>query len=184
MLSKGYCLCLKLLNSHALPLSRYPIKPLGSITYLLEVYYTILTKPRRQAIPTSFCDNIINHEIKTVFKNIYSMLTIWCQNILIQGNEVFQSYSHWCYKVHLNKVMELKCNTYIISKYFHSPWNLEGYCMALPKPISNTILVPCCDNILNHGTNESISITHQNLIEIPLYHQCDQYCNTFMYVYH
>jgi len=35
-LSKGYCSCPQLLNSHALPLSWYPIKPLGSIKYLLE----------------------------------------------------------------------------------------------------------------------------------------------------
>jgi hypothetical protein len=33
---EGYCSCLKLLNSHALPLSRYPIKPLGYITYFWE----------------------------------------------------------------------------------------------------------------------------------------------------
>ncbi len=35
-LLEGYCSCLKLLNSHALPLLGYPIKPLGSITYILE----------------------------------------------------------------------------------------------------------------------------------------------------
>jgi len=34
--------------------------------------------------------------------------------------------------------------------------NLEGYCIALPKPKSNTILAPFCDNILNHGTNDGI----------------------------
>jgi len=33
---EGYCSCPKLFNSHALPLSRYPINPSGSITYLLE----------------------------------------------------------------------------------------------------------------------------------------------------
>jgi hypothetical protein len=30
------------------------------------------------------------------------------------------------------------------------------YCIALPKPKSNTIPTPYCDNILNYGTNESI----------------------------
>jgi hypothetical protein len=38
----------------------------------------------------------------------------------------------------------------------HSPWNVEGYCMALPKPKMNTIPAPYCDNILNHDTNEGI----------------------------
>jgi len=35
-LLEGYCSCPKLFNSHALPLSRYPIKPLGFITCILE----------------------------------------------------------------------------------------------------------------------------------------------------
>jgi len=33
---------------------------------------------------------------------------------------------------------------------------LGGYCIALPKPRSNTIFTPYCDNILNYGTNEGI----------------------------
>ncbi len=56
----------------------------------------------------------------------------------------------------MNKVMEFKCNTYIILEYLHSPWNLEGYYIALPKPKSNTTHAPYCDNILNHGRNEDI----------------------------
>ncbi len=52
--------------------------------------------------------------------------------------------------------MEFKCNTCIILGYLHSSWNLEGYCIALPKPKSNTIPKPYCDNILNYGTNEGI----------------------------
>jgi hypothetical protein len=56
----------------------------------------------------------------------------------------------------LNKIMEFKCNTCMILGYLYSPWNLEGYCIALPKPKNNTIPVPYCDNILNHGTNECI----------------------------
>jgi hypothetical protein len=35
-LLEGYCLCIKAINSHALPLFEYPIKPFGSITNLLE----------------------------------------------------------------------------------------------------------------------------------------------------
>jgi hypothetical protein len=31
-----------------------------------------------------------------------------------------------------------------------------GYYITLPKPKSNIILTPYCDNILNHGTNEGI----------------------------
>jgi len=52
--------------------------------------------------------------------------------------------------------MEFKCNTYIILRYLHALWNLEVYCIALPKPKSNTIPTPYCDNILNYGTNEGI----------------------------
>jgi hypothetical protein len=50
----------------------------GSITYLLEMerYCIALAKPRRQALPTSFCDNIVNHDKKEFLKNTYSMLTI------------------------------------------------------------------------------------------------------------
>jgi hypothetical protein len=59
---------------------------LGSITYLLEFGRCIaLTKPRKQAIFASFCDNIINCEtkhLKYLFHAHYMML-----DILIQVNE-------------------------------------------------------------------------------------------------
>jgi hypothetical protein len=44
----------------------------GSITYLLEFgrVFIALAKPRRQALPASFCDNIVNHERKD-FKKKY-----------------------------------------------------------------------------------------------------------------
>jgi hypothetical protein len=35
-LSEGYCSCPEVFNSHALHLFGYPIKPLGSITYIFE----------------------------------------------------------------------------------------------------------------------------------------------------
>jgi hypothetical protein len=57
---------------------------------------------------------------------------------------------------YLNKVMEFKCNTCIILGYLHSLWNMEGHYIALPRPRSNIIPTPYCDNILNHDTNESI----------------------------
>jgi hypothetical protein len=63
---------------------------------------------------------------------------------------------HMMVKGHLNKIMEFKWNTCIILGYLHSPWNLEGYCIALPKRRRNTIHASYCDNILNHETNESI----------------------------
>jgi hypothetical protein len=44
----------------------------------------------------------------------------------------------------------------MILRYLNSPWNLEGSCVALPKPKRNTIPAPYCDNILNHDTNEGI----------------------------
>jgi hypothetical protein len=77
-------------------------------------------------------------------------------NILIQVNEGIAKFFTLMVKGHLNKGMEFRCNTYIILGYLHSPWNLDGYCIALPKLKSNTILVPYYDNILNHGTNERI----------------------------
>jgi len=83
----------------------------------------------------------------------------------------------------LNKIVEFKCETYIISGYLHSSWNLERYCVTLPKPKSNTIPTSYCDNIVNHGTNEGVVITRQNFIEVTVYHQCGQYCDTLMYVY-
>jgi hypothetical protein len=52
--------------------------------------------------------------------------------------------------------MEFKCNTYTILGYLHSLKNLEGYCIALPKPRSNIIPVPYYDNFLNYDTNEGI----------------------------
>ncbi len=44
----------------------------GCITYLLEFgkVFIALTKPRRQALPASICDNIVNHERKDL-KYIY-----------------------------------------------------------------------------------------------------------------
>jgi len=75
--------------------------------------------------------------------------------------------------------------------------------MALPNPKRNIILAPYCDNILNHDTNEGIvklvtlmvkrneNITKMKVLQVhirpllkkTLYHQCGQYCNTFMYIY-
>jgi hypothetical protein len=52
--------------------------------------------------------------------------------------------------------MEFKCNICIILGYLHSPWNLEGHYIALPKLKNNIIPTPCCDNILSHVTNEGI----------------------------
>jgi hypothetical protein len=57
---------------------------------------------------------------------------------------------------YLNKVMEFNCNICIILAYLHSPWNVDGYCIALPKPKNDTIHAPYCDNILNHDTNDNI----------------------------
>jgi hypothetical protein len=59
-------------------------------------------------------------------------------------------------KCNLNKIMEFKCNICIILGFVDSPLNLEGYCIALPKPRRNAIPSPYYDNILNHDTNEGI----------------------------
>jgi hypothetical protein len=51
---KGYCLCPKLLNTHAIPLTGYPRNTLSSITYLLKLgeYCIALPKPKRDVIPS------------------------------------------------------------------------------------------------------------------------------------
>jgi hypothetical protein len=100
----------------------------------LEGYYIALAKPKRQTSPASFCDNIINHErkkclLKYLFHAHYMML-----EILIQENEGIAKFFTLMLEGHLNKVMEFKCNICIILGYFHSPWNLEGYCIAIGKP--------------------------------------------------
>jgi hypothetical protein len=41
------------------------------IFWNLEGYRIALTKPIRKTIPTSFCDNIVNHEIKDYFLKIF-----------------------------------------------------------------------------------------------------------------
>jgi hypothetical protein len=53
----------------------------------LEGYYRALTKPRRKTIPTSYWDNIINHETKD-FLNKYLFHAHYIMiDILIQINE-------------------------------------------------------------------------------------------------
>jgi hypothetical protein len=51
---KGFCLCPKLFNRHAIPFAGYPKNTLSFITYLLKLreYYIALPKPKRDAIPS------------------------------------------------------------------------------------------------------------------------------------
>jgi hypothetical protein len=62
---------------------------MGSITYLLEFGKVLhsLAKPRRQAIPTSFCNNIVNHETKESFLKFLFHAHYMMPDILIQENE-------------------------------------------------------------------------------------------------
>jgi hypothetical protein len=98
-----------------LPLSKYPIKSLGSITYILE-FGSILynpTKTYKKKIHASFYDNIINHETKECFlKYLFHALSIML-DILIQINEGMAKFFALMVKDHLNKVTKFKCNTYI-----------------------------------------------------------------------
>jgi hypothetical protein len=97
---------------------------LGSITYILgnlEGYCIALTKPRRKAIPTSFCDNIVNQETKNIFLRYLFHAHYIMPNILIQINEGIAKFFTLMVKCHLNKVIKFKCNTYIILGYVHSP---------------------------------------------------------------
>jgi len=122
----------------------------------LEGYCIALAKLKRKTILTSFCDNIVNHETKEFFKSYLFHAHYIMPNILIQINESIAKFFTLMVECHLNKVMEFKCSTCIILGYLHSPWNLEGYCIALPKLKRNTVPTPYCDNILNHDTNEGI----------------------------
>jgi hypothetical protein len=80
-LSEGYCSCLKVFNSHALPLFGYPIKPFGSVTNILE-FGKVLHSPN-----TSFYNNIINHETKELFLTYLFHAHYIIPDILIQVNE-------------------------------------------------------------------------------------------------
>jgi len=53
----------------------------------LEQYCIALAKLRRQTIPTSFCDDIINHETKECFLKYLFHAHYMMPDILIQGNE-------------------------------------------------------------------------------------------------
>jgi hypothetical protein len=68
-LLEGYCSCSKLHNTHVIPLTNYPINTLGSITYFFKLGRVMhIPKPRRKTILASYCDNILNHETKYIFK--------------------------------------------------------------------------------------------------------------------
>jgi hypothetical protein len=85
----------------------------------LEGYYIGLAKPRRKVIPTSFCDNIVNHETKEVFLRYLFHDHYIMPNILIQVNKGIAKFFTLTEKCYLNKVMEFKCNTCIILGYLH-----------------------------------------------------------------
>jgi hypothetical protein len=116
------------------------------------------------------------------FLKIFIPCSLYHADILIQVNEGITTFFTLVVGCHLNKIMELKCNTCIIFQYLHSPWNLEGYCIALPKPKWNTILAPYCDNILNHIQIRVLQLHFKTLLK-SLYHQCGKYCNTLIYIY-
>ncbi len=51
--------------------------------------------------------------------------------IVIQINESITKFFTLMVEGNLNKVMEFKCNTYIITRYLHSPWNLRIFFKSL-----------------------------------------------------
>jgi hypothetical protein len=53
---------------------------------MVQVLHT-LPKPRKKTIPTSFCDNIVNHETKKSFKRYLFHVHYIILDILIQVNE-------------------------------------------------------------------------------------------------
>jgi hypothetical protein len=80
-----------------------------------------LTKPKKQAIPTSFCDNIVNHEKKECFFKYLFHVHYIMLNMLVQINEAIAKFFTLMVEGYLNKIMEFKCITCVIFGYFYSP---------------------------------------------------------------
>jgi hypothetical protein len=113
-----------------------------------------LAKPKKQTLFASFCNNIINHETK------------WCFFIpcsLYDAKHIDLKKWGYCQVLHIDVRSSTWTKLWSLNAIHASSWDIcihfatwGGYCIALPKPRSNTILTPYCDNILNHGTNEGI----------------------------
>jgi hypothetical protein len=86
----------------------------------LQGYYIVIPKPRRKAILASYC-NILNHETKGYFKKYLFHVQYNMPYILIQVNQNIANFFTLMVEGHLSKVIEFKCNTYIIMGYLHSP---------------------------------------------------------------
>jgi hypothetical protein len=74
---EGVLLVPRIIQFTCTPLFKYPRKPLGSITYLLE-FGRVLCSPSKTYKEKNthiICNNIVNHETKDFIKDIYSMLT-------------------------------------------------------------------------------------------------------------
>ncbi len=117
-------------KEHALPLSRYPINTLGSITYFLTCGGVLctLTKPPRKPIP-SLGYLVIKHHGSTLLEGYYS-----CSKLHNKTTIPFISYP----KNIMGSI------TYL--------FKLEGFCITIPKPRTKVILASYCNNILNHET--------------------------------
>jgi hypothetical protein len=87
----------------------------------LEGFCITIPKPRRKVVLASYCDNIFNHETKGFLKKYLFHVQYDMPYILIQVNEGVAKFFTLMVKSHLHKVMEFKCNTYIIMGYLHSP---------------------------------------------------------------
>ncbi len=93
-------------------------------------------------------------------------------DILIQVNEGIVKFFTLMVECPFEQNYVDKCNMCINLGYLHSPWNLEGYCIALPKPKRNIILAPYCDYIVNHDINEGVKLVilmvkgHETIIKM------------------
>jgi hypothetical protein len=76
-----------------------------------------MPKPRRKSILASYCDNILNHETKGYFLKYLFHVQYNMHYILIQVNEGIAKFFTLMVEGHFNKVVEFKCNTYIIMEY-------------------------------------------------------------------
>jgi hypothetical protein len=91
------------------------------IFWNLKGYCIALAKPRRQALLTSFYNNMINHETKECFLKYLFHVHSMMLDILIQENEGIAKFFHINVKRLYEQSYGVKCNTCINLGYLHSP---------------------------------------------------------------
>ncbi len=80
----------------------------------MEEVCIAIPKPRKETIPASYYNNILNHETEGYFLKYWFHVQYSMPYILIQIIEGIAKFFTLMVKGHLNKVMEFKCNIFII----------------------------------------------------------------------